>query len=182
MDLAGEELTTVEEKWTTLHEQTFKAHIWEEAKKDNIAVAEKTLELKHKKNCADWYKSGRVLGHDEGLKQGRVDTLREFKAQLDAAHASGYQAALGKEEAERDESVKVAFGNGRRLGREDAAAEHEMAIDIVIDTSCQEGQRWGHRAATAEHEIAIEIATETAYKDGERNGLKKAATESEKSH
>ncbi|KAH6018960.1 hypothetical protein HBI83_115170 [Parastagonospora nodorum] len=155
MNLAGEELKIVEEKWNKLHKQAFKAQIWDEAKKANIAAAEKSLELKHKKNCSEWYKSGRVLGHDEGLKQGRVDTLREFKAQLDAAHASGYGKALESQATENADSIRVSYEEGERLGRETAAAEYEIAIDIAIDTAWQEAYRKGREAATAEHETAI---------------------------
>jgi len=132
INLAGEELNIVEEKWKTLHEQTFKAHIWDEAKRDNIAAAEKALELKHKKNCADWYRSGRVLGHDEGLKQGRVDTLREFKAQLDAARASGHEAGIQDEKNNRVEDLANAYQEG--LAAYDAAGgggwdHNEEALD-----------------------------------------------------
>ncbi|KAH5201880.1 hypothetical protein HBH77_125800 [Parastagonospora nodorum] len=178
MNLAGEELKIVEEKWNKLHEQAFKAQIWDEAKKANIAAAEKSLELKHKKNCSEWYKSGRVLGHNEGLKQGRVDTLREFKAQLDAAHASGYGKALESQATENADSIRVSYEDGERLGRETAAAEYEIAIDIAIDTAWQEAYRKGREAATAEHETAIAVATDTAYNDGQRKGRKTAATES----
>jgi hypothetical protein len=140
MNLAGEELNIVEEKWKTLHEQTFKAHIWEEAKQDNIAAAKKALELKHKKNCADWYRSGRVLGHDEGLKQGRADVLKKFKAQLDAARASGYEAAMldvAMREAYEDEADEEGWPAGFQ---EDGWAPVE---DTQEQSDNTRGTSWG---------------------------------------
>jgi hypothetical protein len=114
LTLGGEDLIAVEMKWTKVHEQSFRTQIWDEAKEANMAAARAHLISEHASNFQKKYESGRSAGREAGLKQGRVDTLREFKAQLDEAYTRGHTKGVEAQKAENSECVMQSYLHGRQ--------------------------------------------------------------------
>jgi hypothetical protein len=87
----------VENEWEKTREEIFRVLLWEETKETNMAVAEHLIEAKHAFDCATHYESDWQDGREHGFKQGQMNTLRDFQAQLDEAQAMEYDAGIAAE-------------------------------------------------------------------------------------
>jgi hypothetical protein len=151
-ELNGKELRAVEKEWKKTHEQTFRIHIWEEAKQANMAAAEDSLKTKHAVDCVIYYERSWEAGREDGLKQSRTNSLIEFQKQLAEAQAIGYNAGIAVEtRAQRglEQQAWELIAQPRALTRNLVArAKAQEKFEKARDEAFYRGLHWGAQMPT----------------------------------